>query len=60
MLKKLTGFKMFLVAATAFMTVELADSPLRTFSYLSVFMVASGNLWISLENLVMEKSEVIG
>jgi hypothetical protein len=55
MQKKLTGFKMFLVAASTFMTLELADSPLRTLSYLSVFMVASSNLWMRAEEIAKRK-----
>ena len=50
MLKKLNTFKIFMTAATTFLTVELADSPLRTLSYLSVFAVAGGNFWLRLED----------
>ena len=52
MLRKL---KIFMTAAATFMTVEMADSPLRAFSYLSVFMVAGGNFWLRLEDAVKEK-----
>jgi hypothetical protein len=55
MLKKITGFKMFMTAATTFMAVEMADSPLRTLSYLSVFAVAAGNFWLRMEDKVREK-----
>lgn len=55
MLKKLTGFKIFMTAATTFMAVELVDSPLRSLSYLSVFAVAGGNLWLRLEDKIREK-----
>ncbi|MFQ3275126.1 MAG: hypothetical protein ACI9LV_000490 [Candidatus Nanohaloarchaea archaeon] len=54
MLKTLDSFKMFLVALSTFMTVELADSPLRTLSYLSVFMVASSNLWMRTEEIAKD------
>ncbi len=55
MLKKLTGFKMFMTAATTFLAVEMADSPLRTLSYLSVFAVASGNFWLRFEDKIRDK-----
>ena len=55
MLKKLTGFKMFMTAATTFMAVEMVDSPLRTLSYLSVFAVAGGNFWLRMEDKVKYK-----
>lgn len=55
MLKKLTGFKMLMTAATTFMAVEMADSPLRTLSYLSVFAVAGGNFWLRMEDKIREK-----
>lgn len=55
MLKKLTGFKMFMTAATTFLAVEMADSPLRTLSYLSVFAVAAGNFWLRVEEVVIDK-----
>ena len=55
MLKKLTGFKMFMTATTTFMAVELADSRLRTLSYLSVFAVAGGNFWLRLEENIKQK-----
>jgi len=55
MLKKLTGFKTFMTATTTFMAVELADSPLRTLSYLSVFAVAGGNFWLRLEDAIKQK-----
>lgn len=52
MLKKINAFKMFLTAATTFMAVEMSDSPLRALSYLSIFMVASGNFWMKVEKLI--------
>lgn len=55
MLKKFNTFKLFMAAATTFFTVELSDSPLRTLSYLSVFLVAGGNFWLRLEDAVKEK-----
>lgn len=55
MLKKLNTFKMFMTAATTFLAVEMADSPLRALSYMSVLMVAGGNFWIKLEDAVSTK-----
>jgi hypothetical protein len=55
MLKKINTFKIFMTAATTFLAVEMADSPLRTLSYLSVFAVAGGNFWLRLEDAVREK-----
>lgn len=50
MLKKINTFNIFMTAATTFLAVEMADSPLRTLSYLSVFAIASGNFWLRIED----------
>lgn len=55
MLKKINTFKIFMTAATTFLAVEMADSPLRTLSYLSVFAVAGGNFWLRVEDAFREK-----
>lgn len=52
MIKKATSLKMFIVAIATFTTLELADSPLRSLSYLSVFAVAGGNIWMKAERMV--------
>jgi len=56
MLKKINTFKIFMTAATTFLAVEMADSPLRTLSYLSVFAVAGGNFWLRVEDAFREKT----
>jgi len=49
MKKKLNTFKMFMVAVSTFFAAELADSPLRSLSYMSVVLVAGGNFWMKME-----------
>lgn len=55
MIKKATSLKMFIVAIATFMTLELTDSPLRSLSYLSVFAVAGGNMWLKAENMLVDR-----
>lgn len=56
MIKKATSLKMFLTAVATFLTVELSDSPVRTLSYLSVFAVAGGNMWLKIEEFLEDFS----
>ncbi len=55
MLKQLTTFKVFMTAMSTFLTVQVSDTPLRSLSYLSVFLVAGGNFWFELEDRVKQQ-----